>query len=240
MDRNRCQARVALIVIGAFASFAGSLPAQEPPPPTSARAAARQWSADGLVQVESKTVDAAFVRPGASLAPYARVWIRPVTVSFRRGWGNRAAPGGRTPVRSSDAERIKSKLSALVRDELVRQLEEGGYALADGPGDDVLDVQLSVFDLDVTAPDLPTAGRVTTYAVSAGEMTMAAELRDATSGEVIARAFDHARARESTRPRQITSVDNVAEAQHAAREWAEGLRRALDAARALASEPPAS
>jgi hypothetical protein len=206
--------------------------------PTSKKQAAAAWSEDGLQRVDAKGLDAVYTRPGSSLAPFARVWVRPISVSFRRDW-DRARAGSHLRVGSADAERIKAKLSLLVRDELVRQLGEGGYALADGPGDDVLDVQLSIIDLYVTAPDVRTAGRTTVYAVSAGEMTLVAELRDSATGEVIIRAFDHARARETMRPMQITSVDNAAEAQAAARAWAEALRHALDAARAAGAEPAA-
>jgi hypothetical protein len=201
--------------------------------PTTKREAATAWSDDGLQRVEVKDLDVVYTRPGSGLASYAKVWIRPITVAFRRDWG-RGTTGSRLRVRSTDAERIKAKLAALVHDELLRQLDEGGYGLAEGPGDDVLDVQLSIIDLYLNAPDLPAAGRVETYAVSAGEMTLVAELRDSASGEVLARAFDHAKGRESMRPERITRVDNAADARAAAKAWAQALRRALDLARSTA------
>jgi hypothetical protein len=71
---------------------------------------------------------------------------------------------------------------------------------------------------------------VSTYAVSAGEMSLVADLRDSASGDVLVRVFDHASANESTWPHQITDVENVAEARAAA--WARALRSELDLAKA--------
>jgi hypothetical protein len=76
-------------------------------------------------------------------------------------------------------------------------LNDGGYRLVDAPGDDVLDVEMSIIDLDVAAPDIQSAGRVETFAVSAGEMTLVAALRDSVSGDIVMRIFDRAQARES-------------------------------------------
>jgi hypothetical protein len=114
-------------------------------------------------------------------------------------------------------------------------LTAGGYSLATEPGDDVLQVNLSIIDLWVNAPDIATAGNVKTYALSAGEMTLVAELRDSATGDVVARAFDRALARENFRPMRITSVENTAEATAAARGWAKALRQELDSAKQIGS-----
>jgi len=88
------------------------------------------------------------------------------------------------------------------------------------------------------APDIQSAGRVTTFAVSAGEMTLVAALRDSVSGDVVMRIFDRAQARESFRPQRITSVDNAAEARDAASGWAKALRKELDLARTVGTTKP--
>ena len=140
--------------------------------------------------------------------------------------------------RRKDSQRIKDGLAALVREEVVRQLSEGGYTLVDTPGEDVLDVEMSIVDLNVAAPDIQTAGRVETFAVSAGEMTLVAALRDSVSGDVAMRIFDRAQAREYFRPQRITSVDNISEARDAAKGWAKALRKALDLARTVGTTKP--
>jgi hypothetical protein len=78
-----------------------------------------------------------------------------------------------------------------------------------------------------------SAGRTRSYALSVGEMSMAAELRDSTSGDLIARIHDHEAGREYMDLRMITRVDNVAEARSAAEGWARALRNQLDLARKI-------
>jgi hypothetical protein len=170
-----------------------------------------------------------YARSGADLAAYAQILLGPVTVAFQRGWernGLRLAQ----PVSAADAQRIRDKLAKLVRAEVVEELKSGGYQLVDAAGDHVLEVDLAIVNLQVNAPDLGV-GRTTSYAVSAGEMTLVAELRDSASGEVLMRVFDRALARESFRPQRITSVDNAAEARTAAQGWAKALRTELDRAK---------
>jgi hypothetical protein len=189
------------------------------------------WSESGLEKVQVKGLDLVYAKPGSSLAGYAKVLLRPIDVAFQRNWERQSAPGSRIPIGAKDSQRIKDRLSALVREEVARQLTAGGYQIVDTPGDDVLEVKMSIVDLKVAAPDIPAAGRVTTYAVSAGEMTLVAELRDAASGDIIMRVFDRTMARESYRAQRITSVDNAAEARAAASGWAKALRSELDLAK---------
>jgi hypothetical protein len=65
-------------------------------------------------------------------------------------------------------------------------------------------------------------------------MTLVAELRDAPSGELVARVLDRRVGRDRGSFEITTSVDNVAAARDAARAWARILREQLDAARRIA------
>lgn len=199
--------------------------------PSSKRAAAAAWSEDGLQKVSIKGLDVVYVRPGSSLAGYTKVLLKPTQVAFRRDWGRMSSGslGGR--VRSEDAQRIREKLVAVMGEETLKQLAEGGYAVVDAPGDDVLEIDASIRDLYVTAPDIPRAVNSTVFSVSAGEMTLVAELRDSVSGETLVRVYDHAYARETARPHRITNMENATEARHVAREWARQLRLQLDLAK---------
>ena len=98
------------------------------------------------------------------------------------------------------------------------------------PGEGVLRIKAEIRDLYINAPDLPRAGLVRTYTLSVGEMTLVAELRDAPTGDLIARVFDRKRDPESVWLELTTRVDNVAAAQRAAASWAHALREQLDAA----------
>jgi len=205
--------------------------------PKSRRDAQGVWEAEGLSKVTVKGLDVVYARPGATLAGYEKFMLRPITVAFQRGWEKQSAPGTRSPIKAADAQKIKDRLSALVREEVIKQLGEGGYALVGTAGDNVLDVSLSIVNLDVNAPDIKTAGRVETYALSAGEMTLVADLRDSASGDIVMRIFDRTQAREHFQPQRITSVDNVAEARTAASGWAKALRKELDLAKTVGKAP---
>ena len=198
--------------------------------PLSKAQATSAWSEEGLQPLKVKGLDVVYARPDAQLGAYPKILLGPVTVAFQRGWERNGVPGARRPVSAAESQRIRDKLAKLVREEAVQELGSGGYQLVDAAGDHVLEVDLGIVNLRVNAPDLGV-GRTTSYAVSAGEMTLVAELRDSATGEVLMRVFDRALARESFRPQLITSVDNAAEARAAARGWARALRTELDLAR---------
>jgi hypothetical protein len=187
-------------------------------------------SFDGLQEIKVKGIDMAFARPGASLAGYTKVRLDPVSVAFHKNW-NPTVPGSRFKLSTEQQENIRNGVGKLVYDAFVDELRKNGYDVVKTPGPDVLDVQAAIINLYVTAPDVPTAGRVRTYTVSAGEMTLVAALADSETGEVIARVFDRTQARETGNFTLSSSVFNASEARAAAASWAKTLRTALDNAR---------
>ncbi len=181
---------------------------------------------DGLTRIVSKRVDTVYVASGMSLAPYRRVMLDPVDVAFRRDW-QRNHPN----ITGEDIDRIRSEVATLFHEVFARELEQrGGYAITDQPGADVLRVTAQIVDLDIAAPETRTAGRVQSYVVSAGEMTLLAELRDSQSGAILVRAADHEKGREFGNLQIANRVTNSAEAQRAFAMWAGLLRDALDSA----------
>lgn len=204
--------------------------------PKSRREAASAWSEAGLEKIKVKGLDVVYARPGATLAGYTKVKLAPISVAFQRNWEKQAAPGSRMPISAKDSQRIRERLSALVREEFVRELGEGGYTLTDTAGEDVLDLNMSIIELRIAAPDIKTAGRVDTYAVSAGEMTLVADLRDSVTGDIAMRIFDRGEAHENFRAQRITSIENEAEARHLASGWAKAMRRELDLAKGVGAK----
>ena len=71
------------------------------------------------------------------------------------------------------------------------------------------------------------------YTVSAGEMTLFAELYDSETGEVLARVVDRREGRGSGRMSFSNSVTNTEEARSVASVWARVLRNGLDKAHAI-------
>lgn len=221
-----------IIVALIAASFvAGAAMADTTATPTTKRAAANQWREAGMQPIEVRGVDVAFVRPGAQLAGYKRVLIKPVSVAFRRDWYRDAAipSGTRIPVR--DADRIKHDLAREVREQLEREFARSGYTPVDQPGDDVLEINVQVAELYLNAPDVQKASPVHSYTTSFGELTLIAELRDSRSGAVVMRTLDHTTGRDLGVLRLTTRVENSAEVGMAANALARALRRELDLAK---------
>ncbi len=224
---------LSLLTVAALAA-APSLPAQDVP--VSKRDAAKQWSDDGLARVTVKGLDAVYARPGTSVGQYPKIRLAPVSVSFRRDWGRTSAGSTRARVRPEDAQRIRDELAALVREQMVVELAAGGYQLVDQPGDDVLELDARIVNLYIQAPKLETNPAERTYAVSAGEMSLVAELRDSSSGETAMRIFDRTEARETRGMHWISYTENRAEARRAASDWARQLRGLLDQAKVVPAQ----
>lgn len=227
--RLRPAATLACGVILATAALAPAAAAA--PGDSRLRRAAAEWSHDGLRRTQVPGLDLVYVREGASLAGYDKVWLRSVDVAFRRDWRPAARPGSRLV--DADVARIKDGLARILRDEAGRELARGGYALVDGAATGVLAVDVSIVDLYINAPDVPGGPPVQRYTLSVGEMTLQADLRDAPSGETLARVLDRREGRDLGEFQLTTAVDNAGEARDAVRAWARILRQRLDAARGL-------
>jgi len=194
-------------------------------------------SRDGLQKISVKGLDLAYARPGASLAAYKRVKLDPVEVEFDKSW-DPAKTGSRIKLSSAERDNIKAGVAKLVQEEFAKALQKGGaYQIAADAAPDVLRVKASILNLYVNAPSSGGAGRSRTYVSSAGQMTLLAELVDATSGQVLARVADRREAN-ATGARRMELADrmlNEDAAREVASSWAQTLRKALDKARSIGS-----
>ena len=192
------------------------------------------WTEGGLEKVQVKGLDVVYARPGATLAAYTKVMLQPISVSFHKDWAKAVMAGTNRQISSSDQQRIRDRLAKLVYEELVKELNAGGYQIVTTSGDDVLGVEMAIANLYVTAPsDVAGQSGKDYHAVTAGQMSLVIELRDSASGDVIARAFDHFKATEYHNAERITRVENEAEARSAATQWAKALRAGLDRAKTI-------
>ena len=133
-----------------------------------------------------------------------------------------------------DSDQVEQAFAVVVERRNARA-DALGQRVHHAAGDDVLEVDVSIVDLYLNAPDIPSSSRVDYYTISTGEMTLQAELRDSASGDLIARVLDRKVDPDEFQPRFTTSVDNDAAARDAARIWARALRSQLDAARRIGS-----
>jgi len=186
-------------------------------------------SYDGLRKVGVKGIDLAYARPGARLSTYHRVMIDPVEVAFSKSW-NPKRTGTMLPIPESDRERIRTGIARIVREEFERELQSNsGYQVATAAGPDVLRVKANIANLVVNAPDT-SANSARSYVISAGEMTLVAELYDSESGQVEARLIDRSVARSNSRLQLTGAMQNADEARTIAAAWARTLRTAMDRA----------
>jgi len=185
---------------------------------------------DGLVLLEDTDVHAAFIAPDADFSVFRRVVVLRPHVAFRSDWLRRQNRTSRSRnVRASDAERIKEDVADLLKDVFVEQLEAAGYEVVNYEDDDVLILRPTILDLDVTAPDVRSAGRSSTYTATTGAATLLLELFDSTTGDIVGRAVDRRSAGRSggfaTRSNRVT---NRADARREFRVWADKLIEFLD------------
>lgn len=190
---------------------------------------AEQLGADGLERVPSRRVGASFVRPGASLASYARVRISLDGIEYRSPPKEvRTAPrvGADNYALSPRQEaRLAREFHQAFERELIG---DDLFAAADGPGPDVLDVRGRVIDLVVDVPPEVNAFD-TQLARRAGEMTMVLDAVDSDSGQVLVRIADRRviSATGDTGLYVSDSVSNLAEVRKNLARWARLLHDRL-------------
>ena len=181
-------------------------------------------SHDGLQKVKVKGIQFAYARPGATLAGYDRVQIEPVQVAFHKHWD---------PTRTGS----RIKLGQEEREAFATELQERSrYKVVDEAGPDVLRVKVAIVDLYVNAPDTESVAMSRTYTISAGRMTLFAELFDSESGQLLARVIDKREGRDDQMYRLSNSVVQRGELQDIASTWARILRRALDNAHGIGTK----
>jgi len=193
-----------------------------------------QVTVDGLHLVPDAKLAIVYAEPGADLAPYKRVQLLPAYVAFKKNWARnqRSSSSLSGKVRPEDMERIKNSLSEEFYEVFKNSLTEAGYEITDEVAADVMIVRPAIINLNVTAPDLRAAGRMTTYVSSAGEMTLYIELWDSVSGDIMAKALD--RRADNSFAHSYTwanPVSNRAAAVRILKGWAEILVNALNEAK---------
>ncbi len=184
-------------------------------------------TSEGLIPIKIRGVDEAYVQPKADLSPYHDLMLDPIEVSFRKDWN--PAPAG-MPISAQEKNDIREGLARVLRDAFTQEISRSGeYRIVTVPAEGVLRIKAEIRDLFINAPDLQRAG-IRSYTLSVGDMSLVAELRDAPTGDLLARVIDHKRDPESVWLELTTRVENVASAERAAVSWAQTLHRELDAA----------
>ena len=225
MTRNRISLFIIALLLGVTAIS-----------PTWAKKKLPEFNDEGMQLVKDSELATVYADPGADLGIYTRIMLLDATVAFKKNWKrdqNRGA--GSMRVKDSDMEKIKDSVSELFAEVFTKELIDGGYEITDQPGEDVLLLKPAIIDLDVHAPDIPTAGRTYSYSESAGEMTLNLELFDSLTNDKIAKATDRKRDYRAGYLEWRTRVSNRADAKRMMASWAKAFRSTLDEARSATS-----
>ncbi len=222
---------LALLLLAALVAFIATMPVQSEKPP--------EVTHDGLhLDTDQHEVAILYVKPNANFSEYKRFKMLDAYVAFKKNWERNTKVAGRR-IPKKDIERIKKEAGALLYETFQKELDEkGGYTFVDEADDDVLILRPALIDLEITAPDINVAGRVTQYVASAGAATLYLEMYDSVSGEILARVIDRRRMQDYGYARWANSVTNRADAARMFRRWATLLREGLDEQRADAGLPP--
>lgn len=160
----------------------------------SASAAEDSFSPEnGLLEISDSRLDAVYAVPDAEFSAFRDVFIEEPSIEFKKTWLREQNRYRSRRIQPRDVERIQSDLAELVRETFAAELTDAGYQLVNEAGPGVLVLRLDIVELDIVAPDTPDPGRVFRYSESAGEMTLALELSDGATGEVLVQARDRKR-----------------------------------------------
>ena len=159
----------------------------------------------------------------------------PKALLLKKNWKRHQNRGVSMKVKDRDMVKIQEEVAATFREVMTKELVDGGYTMAEAPGEDVLLVRPAIVDLDVYAPDIQGGNRTMSYSESAGEMTLNIELFDSITEDKMAKATDRKRDFRRGYMQWRTSVSNRADARRMMSGWAKALRSALDEARSSTS-----
>lgn len=179
---------------------------------------------EGLEPVSSRYFDLAYVRPGVQFDRYRQVVINAPELAFRTPDRSRQ----QFPLSEEQRTRFRDMLRAQFDAELARSAELGIAAAA---GADVLDLHVRVQDILATVPPrtVGQGGRGGFALQALGEATLVIELRDAESGEVLARVFDRRAVQGVGMFQQDALVTRWEDVEELCRHWARTVRERLDA-----------
>jgi hypothetical protein len=216
------------------AALATAALALAPMAPTAAKDEPPQVSPEGLQLQKSTKTRLVYVKPGATFNQYDKVGILDCYVEFEKDWQkdyNRSVVGIEGRVSDQDVERMKADLAKEFKKVFSEELQKnGGYQVVDAPAPDVLVLRPALINVEVNAPDLMTPGIHDTIVNSAGQATLYLELWDSATNTILARIMD-AKADDEGIPERANRATNQAAADRIMREWADELRKHLDAVR---------
>jgi hypothetical protein len=188
---------------------------------------------DGLELVKNTDLGAVYLKPGASLEPYAKVMLFDAMVAFKKNWQrdyNRDQTGLGGRISDKDMEKIKTEVAAEFKQVFTDALVKGGYPVVTETGQDVMIVRPAIINLEITAPDVNAPGMRANIVSRAGALTLYAELYDSVTSEKFAEVMDSEEAGDRGFAHMANRVTNKQALDQTLRHWAGLLVKRLDEA----------
>jgi hypothetical protein len=187
-------------------------------------------SHDGLHLMPDSKLRAVYMKPGADLSQYDKIALLDCYVSFKKNWrrDHNEQEAFDQRVSTKDMKEIRDRVAKEFSKEFAKVLStKGGHTMVKVAGDGVLILRPAIVNLDVTAPDLMTAGMSQTWTASAGSMTLYMELLDGKTGDIIARVIDPEAANDAGMAEVTDRVTNTRDFDRIVHRWAELLNEHL-------------
>lgn len=195
---------------------------------------------NGLVEVKPKSMDAAYLLPGADFRPYTKVMIDPSEIAFSNDWlrnmnsQNRSLSG---MITKADAQKILTKASQSFDQVFAETMTKNGYSVVTVPGADVLRLSPSVLNLYINAPQINGPQMGQTYVVNAGEGTLVVSARDSETNTLLGQVFDARETRESGGMQFSSQVGNINDFKALVNTWATICSKGLTELKAQSPVP---
>jgi len=183
-------------------------------------------SHDGLHLMPDTKLRAVYMKPGADLSEYDKVYLVDAYVAFSKNWKrdyNEEQPFEER-INDKEMKEIRERLAKGFAKEFTEVLStKGGHKIVTEGGTGVLVVRPAIVNLEVTAPDLMSPDS-TSLVASAGSMTLYMELYDGKTQDIIARIIDPEAAENAGLvARRANRVTNTQDFDRVLRHWAEIL-----------------
>ena len=177
----------------------------------------------------------------AQWSDYNAVRLDRATIEFRKNWKRDQRNRSRITIREKDEKRIKDGLADLFETVFTGELtRKGGYVMTGENGPGVLHITPRIVDLDVVAPDRARNYIGGALTDSQGRMTVELDIRDSSSGVLLASTRHYLEDWYKGYMEWTTSVTNNRAFRLMLERWADDIVDWLEAERAATGKTSAT
>ncbi len=170
----------------------------------------------GLTQDRSAEPTLVYTRTGApNLGNYDSFIIDPVRVSYRDG-----------SIKGLDKEQVR-KMQRKLRAELIAELISSDYDVVKKPGNRTMRISMTIANLKAPSAALNVSNVVLPFSLSVGEVTVEGVFRQSAKNRIDAVVVNRAQGQRLMNKKPWSTW---ADAEQSFKEWAKGIRKAVDRA----------